>query len=222
MVWSAKYSSFGKAIIEIETIENNLRFPGQYEDAETGLYYNTHRYYDPSIGRYLTPDPIGLEGGINPYVYVQNNPISFIDPEGLEIRVYSSDAFGISGLNHAFVYSTETGRGKGTAGSLWTTRGNGVGDLTSPYRIVPLPPGMSEAEFMNKIIEADGWNNWVWIPYANDCHSDLENAFEQIGITYPGAPNGRIDIDDEIRIGITDIVRQLNNPRFAYRLFGGY
>ncbi len=46
-------------------------------------YYNYHRYYDPSIGRYLRPDPIGLAGGINLFVYAQNNPINWIDPGGL-------------------------------------------------------------------------------------------------------------------------------------------
>jgi uncharacterized protein RhaS with RHS repeats len=45
--------------------------------------YSYARYYEPQTGRYLTPDPIGLKGGINPYVYVQNNPVNLIDPEGL-------------------------------------------------------------------------------------------------------------------------------------------
>ncbi|HIP83470.1 MAG TPA: hypothetical protein EYH19_07865 [Desulfocapsa sulfexigens] len=85
VVWSARYDGFGGAVVGVETVVNHLRFPGQYFDAETGLHYNWHRFYDPATGRYISADPIGLDGGINLYAYVQNDPVNFIDPEGLFI-----------------------------------------------------------------------------------------------------------------------------------------
>ncbi|PNA01249.1 type IV secretion protein Rhs, partial [Pseudomonas sp. FW305-BF6] len=59
-----------------------LRFQGQYFDDESGLHYNRHRYYDPDVGRYLTPDPVKLAGGLNQYRYVPN-PTGWVDPLGL-------------------------------------------------------------------------------------------------------------------------------------------
>lgn len=60
-----------------------LRFAGQYDDNESGLLYNWHRYYDPKLGRYITSDPIGLAGGLNPYHYGNSNPFRWNDPSGL-------------------------------------------------------------------------------------------------------------------------------------------
>jgi RHS repeat-associated protein len=80
--WKAVYEPFGKTVLTVENVENPFRFPGQYYDTETGLHYNYHRYYDPTTGRFLTPDPIGLTGGINLFAY-PNNPVNLIDPLGL-------------------------------------------------------------------------------------------------------------------------------------------
>ncbi len=62
-----------------------LRFPGQYFDAETGLHYNYFRDYDPQVGRYVESDPIGLNDGTNPYVYVGGDPLSGVDPSGQSV-----------------------------------------------------------------------------------------------------------------------------------------
>src|SRR5690606_20967463 len=65
-----------------DEVSCDLRYPGQLYDAESGLYYNRYRYYDPELGQYLSPDPIGLAGGIRPQGYV-HNPLEWIDPFGL-------------------------------------------------------------------------------------------------------------------------------------------
>ena len=83
IVWSAHYRAYGEiSRLDIGKIDNPLRFQGQYFDQESGLHYNRHRYYNPDIGRYLTPDPVKLAGGINGYQYVPN-PTGWIDPLGL-------------------------------------------------------------------------------------------------------------------------------------------
>ncbi|MEW5755123.1 MAG: RHS repeat-associated core domain-containing protein [Pseudomonadota bacterium] len=86
IVWKARYKTYGSlALKEVEEVENNLRFQGQYFDEETGLHYNRHRYYNPNTGQFIHQDPIGLLGGFNTYQYAPN-PTGWIDPLGLSCK----------------------------------------------------------------------------------------------------------------------------------------
>ncbi len=94
IAWKASYEPFGKTrqvtgngLNNSASIVFNLRLPGQYFDAESGLYQNWNREYDPALGRYIQSDPIGLDGGINTYAYVGGNPLSFTDPQGLQATI---------------------------------------------------------------------------------------------------------------------------------------
>ncbi len=83
VTWKAQSSAFGETEVwDGSELRNNLRFPGQYFDAETGLHYNYFRDYAAGLGRYVQGDPIGLLGGVNAYLYVKNNPLFYIDVDG--------------------------------------------------------------------------------------------------------------------------------------------
>jgi RHS repeat-associated protein len=82
-VWSTTYQPYGTTPTIVSSITQNLRFPGQTSDLETGFNYNHFRDYMPNLGRYLESDPIGIWGGLNPYRYANANPGQFTDSMGL-------------------------------------------------------------------------------------------------------------------------------------------
>ncbi|EBN9364128.1 type IV secretion protein Rhs, partial [Salmonella enterica] len=105
--WSAEYDVWGNRLKEDnpQKLAQLIRLPGQQYDDETGLYYSRYRYYNPEQGRYISQDPIGLHGGLNPYTYPLN-PVTEIDPLGL--WAFAIPAI-IEGINWLFWGSTVTG-----------------------------------------------------------------------------------------------------------------
>lgn len=80
---SDNYGPVGGPMTTVDTVTNPLRFAAREYDAETGLYFMRARYYDPALGRFISEDPIGLGGGINPYTYAADDPVNNTDPLGL-------------------------------------------------------------------------------------------------------------------------------------------
>ena len=79
------YDSFGRLAASTGTLTNPFQFTARDSDTETGLYYYRARYYDPAIGRFISEDPIGFDGGnVNFYAYVHDSPTNLVDPSGLQ------------------------------------------------------------------------------------------------------------------------------------------
>lgn len=119
-VWATTFQPFGTTGTVSASITQNLRFPGQYSDVETGFSYNLNRDYMPNLGRYLGSDPIGISGGIDPFTYVDGRPLNAIDPIGLW-QITVSAGYGIGG-------QLTLGNNGGT-GTWWGSLFNGQWNL---------------------------------------------------------------------------------------------
>jgi RHS repeat-associated protein len=128
-VWQASWKPWGEVQSISGTILNNLRFPGQYFQIETGLAYNWHRTYDPVTGRYTQPDPLGFVDGPSVYAYAGNSPFMNVDRNGLDLWVLGVEGSASSGLGvtgqGGGVYDSDTGGVHGY-GSVGGTTGFGA------------------------------------------------------------------------------------------------
>jgi RHS repeat-associated protein len=143
-VWKATYKVWGNVATEEWTGEyqhakqlgetQNLRFQGQYYDQETGLHYNTFRFFDPDVGRFTQGDPIGLAGGNNLYQYAPN-PIGWLDPWGLCINANKA-----------------TGKAHGDAVTANAQSKNGAANVRNEVYIRPI---LDNGKLANYRIRAD-------------------------------------------------------------------
>ncbi len=169
-----------------------LRFPGQYYDSESGLFYNYYRTYDPKGGRYTQSDPIGLMEVLNTYSYVEGNPINFIDPLGLDVAVIENGPTSGNPIGHTAI--AVTGRGVASSGNS-TTIGSSltdylqreVGRRDTKIYIIPTNPEQDKKAWE----ELKKNHKYIGLPYAYGNCSDLSNdALDKAGIgetnLYPG------------------------------------
>ena len=113
------FSATGKELTA-SAYGNRYCFQGREIDWTTGLYYFRARWYSPTIGRWLSKDPLGISGGINLYEFCASNPVNFIDPDGLDV-VYLDDSVAVRGAGHA---ASAVGNNR----SGWTYYSFGMGD----------------------------------------------------------------------------------------------
>ncbi|WP_445405011.1 RHS repeat domain-containing protein [Acinetobacter vivianii] len=121
VVWAWDSTAFGLGN-PTGSITFNLRFPGQYYDAGTNQFYNHNRFYNPELGRYMEPDPIGLIGGSNPYSYCYQNPIMYVDPNGENpIIIGAGIGFGSYAIPLIYRSARENGRFVDNLKNNWDT-----------------------------------------------------------------------------------------------------
>jgi RHS repeat-associated protein len=220
--------SFGTTSVPAVTF--NLRYPGQYFDQESNLHYNYHRSYSATTGRYTQADPIGLDGVWNRFGYVGQNPLSNIDPTGLDFVVitggrkeasnpFGHSAFGVTGSG-VFSY----GNGTSLGGSIVSYITSQSATRNQQITIIPTTAAQDAAALGN--LYGQGCKNCIGT--IDNCAVRTNSAIEAAGFrtgatafpgsvardvtSLPGAQTYTVPQGGPIPPKVIDALRQFSPP----------
>jgi RHS repeat-associated protein len=190
LVEQRQYEAFGESVVSPYT---RYGYTGRERDNLTGLVYYRARWNDTQQGRFLSEDPIGLEAGLNLFVYAENSPVIFTDPSGLDvwtcIRLANDWRLDWTGLYHSYLWDDRTGSNCGRG------EGNKYGKERGPFGPgadlcvkVPNSAGREDAA-LNCCRE--NHKTGFFIPKRDDCFNLVENCMKKAGLT-PKFPAGRL------------------------------
>ena len=186
-------------------MNNDLHFPGQRYDAETGLDYNHFRSYDAEIGRYVSSDPIGVYGGVNVYSYVYGNPMRYTDPYGLDVTInINRDTYTTNSITSKIKVTSDRGPNTFSGYSLENIYAGNWGEK------LPIPPGSYRAYVRihkngQRVIEVIDVNNYQHIQlHVGNYVADVKGCFavdKTRGVDTVGKPrNSATSLNEILKI----------------------
>jgi len=214
-VWQADWEPFGSVAIGQGKLTSHIRFPGQYFDQETGLYYNYYRHYDPETGRYIESDPIGLLGGLNTYIYAVSDPYAAVDFLGLlEVYVWepTKTTWGHASMRlddgtYISWWPQRAGKSKCNCGYIFTSPAYQNRNYYQDKRDEGRPPDKAyRIRNLNEEKIREWWENWKkdldWSSLSRNCSTTIAEGLKAGGAdggfwnnhNYPWTPEDIIDL----------------------------